>query len=185
MEFLIHLLFPIFLSLSNDLSEAQNRSAEVTLELNMEQISVALEVYFINYGQYPGTLGLVECFEDGSSIYEALIGSYLGENYYSETLSEEIKNSTITVNGKTCKGSIAYAPLVANNAEKHGYMLAVDVELYENANFTINKISEPGSITKQTTVEQIKEWISEPDLDQLQTGETSDSGNNVLLITMP
>ena len=121
------------------LSSAQARSRDLGRVADLNTIAQALETYFDDHGKYPGTSGTLECLleADAGTAYTD-IKEYLKAE---KVPTPPAKEQAITVNSKLCTGAYIYAPLANRGLSNNGYMLAIDMETYQNANFLLSTLN--------------------------------------------
>jgi len=121
------------------LTGAQARARDTGRIADLNTIGQALETYFDDNGQYPGTSGTAYCLadpvgaddtaEDGAAII-ANIKNYLKGSVVPKPAPSQIT----TVGGVECKGSYVYVPLANKGISGNGYALFTDVETFQKAN---------------------------------------------------
>ncbi|MBN2306683.1 prepilin-type N-terminal cleavage/methylation domain-containing protein [Candidatus Peregrinibacteria bacterium] len=127
------------------LTGAQARARDTGRIADLNAIGQALETYFDDHGQYPGTNATVYCLrdyttspcanctgEDGVDII-GNIASYLkGGVVPSPSESQQTRYDSTDTN--ICVGSYVYIPLSSRGIDNNGYALITDVETYQKAN---------------------------------------------------
>ena len=107
------------------LTGAQARARDTGRMADLNTIAQALETYYDDNGEYPTTP------ESGCLDGSTGIGDYLKGN---EVPTPPSKLQVTALNGKSCTGEYLYVSLISNGIPNNGYVLATDVESWQNAN---------------------------------------------------
>ena len=131
------------------LTGAQARARDTGRVADLNTIAQALETYYDDNGAYPDvdTGQTTECLEPGKATHDAIAG-YLKGN---EVPAPPSSGQTTTIAGVTCTGLYFYAPLASSGLPNNGYVLASDMETYQNANYDVSDTGNPTSITGTTS----------------------------------
>lgn len=156
------------------LSSAQARSRDLGRVADINSLAQALETYFDDYGLYPGTNGTIECLVSGQVAHDAI------DEYLKTFPVPPASQQAITVNGTLCTGSYLYAPLSNRGLSNTGYILAIDMETYQNSNFLRSNFS---GITwgAATDVKDITP-LFENSLTVLQSKDNTDKQNTIYVV---
>ncbi len=159
------------------LANAQARTRDTARLASISQISQAMEVYYGDYGSYPpvATAGTAECLGTGDA-HDAIDG-YLKNNDVPKPPNE---NETVAIDGVTCTGAFAYIPLVSNGLANNGYLIASDVELFQNASH-LDTATELATVTTSTTVSEVRGAIATDSA--LESADATDASSTILVYT--
>ncbi len=114
------------------LTGAQSSARDTGRMADLHSIAQALETYYDYNSEYPGISGGAECFEAGGTANDA-IAEFLKGGVPTPPSSKQLT----TIDATACTGSYLYAPLKSKGLANNGYLLATDVEVYQNANYSI------------------------------------------------
>ena len=120
------------------LTGAQSSARDTGRKADLHSIAQALETYYDYNSEYPGIAGEVVCLDgvDDNPTTDTTnedIGEFLKGGVPTPPSSEQVT----VIGGETCTGSYAYAPLKSKGLANNGYIIATDVEVYQNANYSI------------------------------------------------
>ncbi len=153
------------------LTGAQSSARDTGRKADLHSIAQALETYYDYNSEYPGTEGAAECLEAGNAAHDA-IEEFLKGGVPTPPSSEQIT----TIDSVPCTGSYLYAPLKSKGLSNNGYLLATDVEVYQNANYSIASAL---SIDNTTTFES----ITLVDGTGLKSVDTNNATHTIFIIT--
>jgi len=110
---------------------AQGRARDLARINDLTTISNALEMYYDDYGNYPGTNGTKECLNPASTTATdtvVLISDYI------DSVPKPVLSTQVSAG---CTGQYAYIPLTSRGLNNNAYALITDVETYQKANAVI------------------------------------------------
>ena len=111
------------------LTGAQARARDTARISDLNNISQALEVFYNDEGQYPGTVGTSYCLDPAT---EAVVAQPIGAYMKGDRIPTP-RSSTLTSAG--CAGSYFYKPLTKDGVANAAYVLVADLETYQMANY--------------------------------------------------
>jgi type II secretion system protein G len=161
------------------LSSAQARSRDLGRVADLNTIAQALETYFDDHGQYPGTSGTIECLTVGGTS-STDIAEYLKAE---KIPTPPAKEQSITVDGLTCTGSYMYAPLANRGLANNGYMLAIDMETYQNANFLLSTLESANGVGWVSTTDTGDINPYQASLSALKSADETDTQQTIYVVT--
>lgn len=165
------------------LTGAQARARDTGRIADLNTIGQALETYFDDNGQYPGTSGTIYCLattDGGDEDLDAIVddlGSYLKGGLVPKPAASQKTRYDDTEN--TCNGTYVYIPLANRGIDNNGYALITDVETYQKANILatdlagITDTAAIGTALEGTTAELIK---------AAEEGDTADASETVYVV---
>ncbi|MCD5382718.1 prepilin-type N-terminal cleavage/methylation domain-containing protein [Candidatus Gracilibacteria bacterium] len=154
------------------LTGGQARSRDSGRMSDLRNIVSALNVYYDDYGEYPGMQGKSYCLpESGDSTDEKTASHVSGvlQSYLQEgKVPQDMKSSS---NSKLCNadglGKYYYVPLIWNGLDKNSFVLCADVEDYHNANMSVeDDINIIG--TDATNADSFAKYALKPDDDTVE-----------------
>jgi type II secretion system protein G len=154
------------------LSGAQGRARDTARVADLNAISQALETYFNDFGSYPGTNGTVECLSESSTNSGSKLAIYLkgGKIPTPPSATQQIK-----IGSTTCTGQYAYAPINSRGVSAGGYMLATDVETFQNANYNLSSLPSIDNAADVTDFSPVKGTT-------LQSVDASNAANTIYVL---
>ena len=133
------------------LTGAQSSARDTGRKADLHSIAQALETYYDYNSKYPGTGGVV-CL-DGANAESIAIGEFLKGGVPTPPSAKQVTKLPSAPAGN-CEGAYAYAPLTSRGLPNNGYILATDVEVYQNANLNLGTGGgAPSAITGATKSE--------------------------------
>jgi type II secretion system protein G len=167
---------------------AQSRARDTARTADLNSISQAMELYYDDFGTYPGTVGDAVCLKSGeiSFTFENIFKTY----FKGETVPTDPNSSTpnLFVN---CDGGYVYLPLVDKSIANNGYALVANIEIAQKANYA-NGVSPTKAITysagSDDTVGEITTALADPTLDspeKLVAAEAAGSEDDTVLVLLP
>lgn len=110
---------------------AQSRARDTARQADLNSIAQAMELYYDDFGAYPGTNATYECLDpDVDTGTSDLIKEY----FKGSIIPSPPTGETNVLPAVNCEGAYAYAPIKNRGVLKNGFILAADVEIYQNAN---------------------------------------------------
>ena len=179
------------------LTGAQARARDTGRIADLNTIGQALETYFDDNGQYPGTSGTYYCLIDaeatddtgtaagtigpdggsltGTDSLLAALGSYLKGGLVPKPAESQVT----TAGDELCHGSYIYIPLENKGIENNGYALVTDVETYQKANILASDLS---AVTETTVIGTAVGATDTADLKAAEEGDDADAGQTVYVV---
>jgi len=136
------------------LTGAQARARDTGRIADLNTISQALETYYDDTGSYPGVAGTRYCLGLATeTVVTPLLAGYLkGGKVPTPPSTGQVSTIDASVSGaNTCEGAYLYAPLANRGLPKNGYLIASDMETWQNANFDADATPPTLSATSDVT----------------------------------
>ena len=178
------------------LAGAQARARDTGRMAHLNTIAQALELYFDDFGQYPGTAGTVICLDSGQASYQANTpgGFGTGAQGNSDVFATYFKGGVIPTpsageivdiddGGADCTGAYAYLPLVSGGANPGAYALVANVEVPSKGNFVAdgNTAFDGAAYGATTTLDNVLDSLDSPS--DLVSNEDADGSVSVFMRT--
>lgn len=136
------------------LTGAQARARDTGRIADLNTIGQAMETYFDDNGQYPGTSGTVHCLDPddatGGPIVTAIGGYLKGGLVPQPAVSQVTQYSGTPVDN--CAGAYVYVPLKNRGIDGNGYTLLSDIETFQKANVLASGLPTFDTATDTTDV---------------------------------
>ncbi len=91
----------------------------------------AMELYYDDFGQYPGNVGSHECLNSNFSAFNTFKTYFKGENIPKPPTSGE----STTFAGNNCTDSYMYLPLEKGGVANNGFAIVANMEIAQKANY--------------------------------------------------
>ncbi|MFH1012707.1 MAG: prepilin-type N-terminal cleavage/methylation domain-containing protein [Candidatus Peregrinibacteria bacterium] len=141
------------------LTGGQARARDLARRADLNTIAQAMETHFDDFGQYPGTAGQTYCLDGGDA--DDVSGTI--ENYLRGGVPTPPAGQTTILLGLTadngCQDSYFYAPLENRGIANTGYILATDVETWQNANADGSAAPLNTALAATTTVDDLEDAL--------------------------
>jgi len=186
------------------LTGAQARARDTGRIADLNTVGQALETFFDDNGQYPGTSGTVYClakaqnstapadtgaaagqFQPSGSATAAAgddILSALGSYLKGGIMPKPSESQTTRYNAtKTdiCHGSYVYIPLENKGVKNNGYALISDVETYQKANVLATSL---GTLADTTDIGKAVGSTTTTLLKAAEEGDAADAGETIYVV---
>ena len=112
------------------LTGSQARARDAARQADLNAITQAMELYYNDFGGYPGTAGTNYCL---GATGEDTVSPTLKVYFKGENIPTPPQDDKVTLNGGSCTKNYMYIPLKGN-----GYLFAANVEIAQNANYNTN-----------------------------------------------
>ncbi len=112
----------------------QSRSRDTGRMADLTSMSQALELYFDDFGEYPGTMGTVVCLAPAGTnfTFETSFKTY----FKNEDVPTPPTGGEVTrFNGSDCTDGYVYFPLYRNGVSKAGYGIVANMEIAQKSNY--------------------------------------------------
>lgn len=146
---------------------AQARARDTGRLADMNSIAQAMELYYDDFGKYPGAVGTPVCLKQTPSAgegftFESIFKTYFkGENVPGDPNSGTINDIFTAAN---CPGGYVYLPLKDKGVVENGFALVANMEVAQKANYANGKgLATPTlSYGTSSTVEIVRTVLNDP-----------------------
>ncbi len=168
------------------LAGAQARARDTGRIAHLNTIAQAMELYFDDFGSYPGTAGTVLCLDPANAGYIAAMPGGVFETYFKGGLvPAPAAGEVLDIDdaGADCTGSYAYIPLINGGANPGAYALAANVEVPSKGNFLADGVTafDGAAYAATTTLNNVIDSLDDPAA--MVAGEDADGSASIYFLT--
>lgn len=145
------------------LAGGQARARDTARLADLHTLAQAMEAYYDDFGQYPGTMGDIYCTTE-ATFADGVFGTYFKNKTIptppvdGEVTRVNLTSATTDTDADQCDG-YAYFPLKANGIDNNGFAVVGNMEVPQKANYA-NGFGVAFDYTDQSSVDDLNDFFT-------------------------